>query len=565
MGPSAMADGRLRVAFLVGQDNASTRLSIEYVCRVPNVIPVTVLVDTQKDTLAKRLRNLRRNVRREGLSYLFFRALLGLREIFDQWTAKVAPPAEVEQLLRKAFPAACFSLHDLAAIYGFEVAEVGNLNGDSAAKRLSQCSADLGLVLGTRILKRTTFAVPRLGCVNLHKGKVPEFRGMPPGFWELYQGCSSAGVTVHFVDDRLDTGDIVGTAEVPIHPKETPESLKTKLDEAGAHLLASTVADLIVGKATRTPQPPTQQKPWSTPTRVQRRELQRRLPHWRVQSDASEAFKTFFHLILFHCGIYRSVRWFRRRRGAILLYHRVNDYSIDVLTTSCRRFAEHLIVLSRNYKVVASNRLVECLMKGIQFSPGTVVVHFDDCYRDVYSYAAPLLRAAELPATAFVSSGFIDTDRAFAHDEQKYPHVFENFRSQDVCALAKYGLDIGSHTVNHADLGSVELDQARLEVFESRHQLEQILGTPVSLFSFPFGGLDNIREEVRQLVRQAGYQALFSAHGGFVESSTDRFDIPRVGVSSEHSALCLMMDLEGLSVSQLRHRFAKKQVRASET
>ena len=83
MGPSTRADGRLRVAFLVGRDNASTRLSIDYVCRVPNVTPVAVFVDTQKDTLAMRLRNLRRNVRREGLRYLFFRALSGLREILQ--------------------------------------------------------------------------------------------------------------------------------------------------------------------------------------------------------------------------------------------------------------------------------------------------------------------------------------------------------------------------------------------------------------------------------------------------------------------------------------------------
>lgn len=566
-GPSAGADGHLRVVFLVGQDNASTRLSIEQVCRVQNVVPAAVLVDTHKDSIAKRLRNLRRNVRREGIAYVFFRGLFSLREILDHWAARAAPRAEVEQLLRKAFPEASFSLRVLAARYGFEVVEAGNLNGEPAAKRLGECEADLGIVLGTRILNRSTFAMPRLGCLNLHKGKVPEYRGMPPGFWELYQGAKSASVTVHFVDDRLDTGDIVGTAEIPIHPKETPECLKTKLDSAGARLLASVVRDFLAGRVTPTAQPHTRQKPWSNPTRAERLELQRRLPHWRLQNDASEAFKTLFYLALLHLGVYRSLRWFHRHRNraAILLYHRVNDRSLDVLTTSTQRFAEHLIVLSRYYKVVPSSGLVERVLKGRRIEPGTVVIHFDDCYRDVHTYAAPLLRAAGLPAAAFISSGFVGTDRAFAHDEQKYPQLFENLRAEEVRALANYGLEIGSHTVNHADLGAADAKQAHVEVFESRYQLEQITGIPVSLFSFPFGRPENIREEVRQLVRKAGYQALFSAHGGFVRASTDPFDIPRFGVSWEHSPLCLMMDLEGLSIFQLKRRFARKSVEAAET
>ena len=56
------------------------------------------------------------------------------------------------------------------------------------------------------------------------------------------------------------------------------------------------------------------------------------------------------------------------------------------------------------------------------------------------------------------------------------------------------------------------------------------------------------------MVATAGYQALFSAHGGFVEPTTEVLDIPRVGVSSDHSPLALMMELEGLSFSYLSSR-----------
>ena len=97
---------------------------------------------------------------------------------------------------------------------------------------LRECQADLAVVLGTRILRPELFSVPRLGSVNLHKGKVPEYRGMPPGFWELYEGERSAGITVHFVSAKLDAGDVVETAEVAILFKEagpaTRVSVRTK-------------------------------------------------------------------------------------------------------------------------------------------------------------------------------------------------------------------------------------------------------------------------------------------------------------------------------------------------
>jgi len=57
---------------------------------------------------------------------------------------------------------------------------------------------------------------------------------------------------------------------------------------------------------------------------------------------------------------------------------------------------------------------------------------------------------------------------------------------------------------------------------------------------------------VRQMIIAAGYRALFSAYGGFVNRGTSLFDIPRIGVSSDHSPLALMMELEGISAARLK-------------
>jgi peptidoglycan/xylan/chitin deacetylase (PgdA/CDA1 family) len=556
-----MNGGRLRIVFLIGSRSASTELSIAEVCRESGAEPVAVLIDTAESTFQQRWRNLRRNLRREGTGYILHRGVAALRQFLERCADRIIPANEVEELLRQAFPDR--SLQQVSRIYGFQILEVGNLNGPAAVDRLRSLGADLGVVLGTRVLKRQIFEVPRLGCVNLHKGSVPKYRGMPPGFWELYDGAASAGVTVHYVDDGLDTGDVLGTSEIPIHPKETPESLSAKLTLEGSALLAKVVSQIQSGTAERRPQPRSAHKPRTRPTRAQQQELAARLPHWRRLGEVRQVGKLIVWLTIFHTRLYLLLRLARRgrSRGAILLYHRVNDFSDDVLTTSTRRFAEHLVTLRRYYRIVPTEKLVEQV--GARQVPrrAAVAIHFDDCYRDVRTQAGPLLHAARAPAVAFVSSGFVDTDRVFQHDSEKYPHRFENFRAQELRELPELGVTVAAHTVNHVDLGKVDPEQARVEVFESRRQLEQMTGRPVMLFSFPFGGLHNIREEVRTMVVEAGYRALFSAHGGFIGEDTELYDIPRIGVSSEHSPLALLMELEGLSLANLRHQFQKRRAR----
>jgi peptidoglycan/xylan/chitin deacetylase (PgdA/CDA1 family) len=548
-----MSGDRLKIAFLIGRDDIRTQAAIARICELEGVEPVAVLLDTASPSRAQRWRNLKRNLRREGWSYLFYRMLGAVRAKLEALADRVIPQQEVEQVLLRAFPER--SLEALSQRYGFRVFKPGNLNGAAAIECLRGAGADLGVVMGTRVLKRGLFSIPRLGCINLHKGRVPEYRGTPPGFWELYDAQESAGVTIHFVDDGLDTGDVVGTCSIPIHPKETPESLKSKLDLAGTELLVSVIHEIQQGTAVRQPQPAGGRAARTRPTRVQTIELARRLPHWRKLGDGRQAVKIVFWLALYYGGFYALLRWTRRgrSRGAILLYHRVNDMSEDVLTASTRRFAEHLVTLRHFYHPMPTGEMVERIAQGAPLQATSVAIHFDDCYRDVRTCAAVLLEAAGIPATAFVSSGFVDTERVFLHDRDKSPHRFENFRTQDLKELGGLGVEVAAHTVNHVDLGSISLAEAQVEVTESRRELEQLIAHPVPLFSFPFGGMRNIREEVREMVRSAGYRALFSAHGGFVDRETKIFDIPRLGVSSDHSPLALMMELEGISTAYFRY------------
>src|SRR5439155_5560131 len=205
-----MSTDKLKLAMLVGRDTPTTCSAISMIAGLPQVQILAILIDSERLSIARRLRNLKKNVRREGWSYLYFWLREFLLDLLESLSSRQISRGDVFETLRQSFPGRALTLGQFEKLNHIPVLEGGNLNGLLAAETLRKLEVDLGIVLGTRILKRSTFSIPRMGCINLHKGKVPEYRGMPPGFWELYDGRSSAGVTVHFVDDGLDTGDIVG-------------------------------------------------------------------------------------------------------------------------------------------------------------------------------------------------------------------------------------------------------------------------------------------------------------------------------------------------------------------
>jgi folate-dependent phosphoribosylglycinamide formyltransferase PurN/peptidoglycan/xylan/chitin deacetylase (PgdA/CDA1 family) len=564
-----MADHKLRLAILTGSDSEATRLGIESLIALPNAEVCGILLDTEQPSFRRRMRNLRRNICREGLSYSWYRLGEAICDRIESWTTRIAPREEAEELLRESFPARSFSLADFARIHGIPVVDIENMNSQTAANELRKLSADLGIVLGTRILKRSTFSAPSMGSLNLHKGKVPEYRGQPAGFWKIFDGESTAGVTIHFVDEGLDTGDIVGEATVAIHPKDSPETLRRKLDRCGGDLLPRCVSQIAQGTFASRPQPKSQHKPRTSPTRKDRKVVEGRLDvAAEQQSPRLHVVKTLAYLMIYHSGIFRIVRFWHGRaikgRGCILLYHRVNNLTRDSLTTSIERFAEHLATVKKHYPVLTTKNLVEQLKANTQLTASPVAIHFDDCYRDVFTNAAQLLARIQLPACTFVSSGFVDTDRIFPHDLDKCPFKLENLESGEMIGLTGRGFEIDAHTVNHVDLVQVSLDEAVTELQQSKRDLEAILGQPVDLVSCPYGRKWNIRPEVVDAVRRSGYDAMFSAYGGYVEKHADLIDIRRIGVSGLHRPLDLSMDIEGISLGAWKFRLTDANARPSE-
>ncbi|HEV2132557.1 MAG TPA: formyltransferase family protein, partial [Longimicrobiaceae bacterium] len=92
-------------------------------------------------------------------------------------------------------------------------------------RTLAALEPDLGIVAGTYILTENVFGVPRLGSINLHSGKAPEYRGAAPAFWELYNGETEVGITIHRVTRSLDAGSILLQESFPLDPAPEQDPL----------------------------------------------------------------------------------------------------------------------------------------------------------------------------------------------------------------------------------------------------------------------------------------------------------------------------------------------------
>jgi len=105
-----------------------------------------------------------------------------------------------------------------------------------------------------RILPREILELPPKGCINVHSSLLPKYRGAAPIHWAVLNGETESGVTIMYMAEALDAGDIISQASTPIDPDETVEELYERLARMGALLLGDTVLGIEKGFATRTVQ-----------------------------------------------------------------------------------------------------------------------------------------------------------------------------------------------------------------------------------------------------------------------------------------------------------------------
>lgn len=274
----------------------------------------------------------------------------------------------------------------------------------------------------------------------------------------------------------------------------------------------------------------------------------------------------------------------------ILIFHRVLPLPDPLRPGEITgdQFALQMDFLARHFTVLPLREAVRRLRAG-NLPRRACCITFDDGYADNLTVALPILEKRGLPATVFVATGYLDGGRMFndfvidaiagctqpildleswglgqyclgtlAEKRTSVSRIQQHLKyqspdkravlveelvtqtncgtlpadimltSQQVCDLAKCGVEIGGHTVAHTILTTLDEASARREMLEGKQRLEMLTGMPVTTFAFPNGrpGQDYAADHVA-MVRELGFELAVSTAHGVANRQSDIYQLPR--------------------------------------
>lgn len=226
--------------------------------------------------------------------------------------------------------------------------------------------------------------------------------------------------------------------------------------------------------------------------------------------------------------------WHRRRLALqgrlpaiVLFWHRIADDRANDWTVSTDHFLRQMHWLKKRFEFVSLEEAQRRVREGCNREP-CISVTFDDGYDDNCRRAIPWLVENRIPCTYFVTVNNILSGEPFQHDVQAGRPLLPNSLEQ-LRAMAAGGIEIGVHTMTHANLGQISDPQVlHREVVVAREELQKALDRPVRYFAFPYGLYQNLNREAFALAEAAGYLGVCSAYGGFNFPGDDPFHLQRI-------------------------------------
>ncbi len=256
--------------------------------------------------------------------------------------------------------------------------------------------------------------------------------------------------------------------------------------------------------------------------------------------------KKILFAVLYRLGVTRFAAWWNRDRVVFLCYHGVTKQpgrspaDPKGLHVNHLRFAEHLDYLQRHYKIISLSDYLEARNSGRSLGRYSVVLTFDDGFRNFLTVAAPLLAARKIPATVFLI-----TDKPAGRNEGNWDRTWTPADDRRYLSWgearqlkADHGFEFGSHTCSHSPLLGLSAADTERELLHSFNRLVTELAVEKPTLSYPKGEYSRL---LAADARKLGYACAVTTDRGLNEIDHDVFTLGRtlIGDNDDHASFAV--------------------------
>jgi len=260
--------------------------------------------------------------------------------------------------------------------------------------------------------------------------------------------------------------------------------------------------------------------------------------------------KRIFFTVLHKFQLTRLAAWWNRKRVIILCYHgvteRPNRNPADPAGLHIRadRFEAQLNYLRRHYRVISLAKFLEARRMNAPLPNHSVVLTFDDGYRNFLTGALPRLAAREMPASVFLITDRIPAESHASRNGWSELDD-ETFLSwEEVRELHEHGVEFGSHTCSHRKLSQIAATDVDNELRLSQQKIGTHLSQATMPLAFPYGAYS---ETVVAMARELPYTCALTTDAGTNGPSTDLFLLRRNLIGDDDDEALFAARVSGLT------------------
>src|SRR5438132_4174423 len=261
--------------------------------------------------------------------------------------------------------------------------------------------------------------------------------------------------------------------------------------------------------------------------------------------------KRLLFALLYTMGLTRFAAWWNRKRVVFLCYHgvtkRKNRSSADPkgLHVNYLRFASQLDFLRKRYHILSLRDYLAAHRDGRNLPNYSLVLTFDDGFRNFLTAAAPLLKERSIPATVFLITGNADERNGSSLSRTWSEQDDSNYLSWPEAQLLKreFQIEFGSHTCSHSSLLSLSPREIERELFDSRQALATKLSVDRPNLSYPKGDHSQM---LADQARNQRYGCAVTTDRGTNELDHDLFTLGRTLIGDDDDEASFAVRVSGL-------------------